>query len=196
MMYGGNIKCEEINGILVPTSTTEAYLNITYNYSRYYHDAFPGKEENLKKYEKDKLLFNFTGTDGGIRTLNGITGLNAIPILYEMIRRIEEEYKDKDGWITTEREKVWYENRKDCQIQKDPTDMFIELFHLKEKGMSDEDACRILDEQWKRCEGIEHVYEGDTGNYWRPTAANAIRPLYQLIILSQMRPDGVWSEES
>ena len=43
---------------------------------------------------------------------------------------------------------------------------------------------------------VDFLNEGETDNYWCPTAANAIRPLYQLIALSNMRPDGVWSEES
>ena len=42
MMHGVNIPCEVIDGKLVPTTTTEAYLSITYNYSKYYYDAFPG----------------------------------------------------------------------------------------------------------------------------------------------------------
>ena len=29
-------------------------------------------------------------------------------------------------------------------------------------------------------------------DYWLPTRTNAIRPLYQLLALAQMRPDGVW----
>ena len=196
MMYGGTIKCEEINGVLVPTTTTEAYLNITYNYSGYYHDAFSGKEENQKIYEKDKKLFNITDPSGGIRTINGMTGLMAICVLHEMIRRIEEKYRMPDGWITTERKKVWYENREDNRIQKDSTDLLMEYYELQRNGMSDEEAGKNIDDRWKRCEGIVRVNEGETDNYWHPTAANAIRPLYQLIALSQMRPDGIWSEES
>lgn len=34
--------------------------------------------------------------------------------------------------------------------------------------------------------------EGDTSDYWEVTAANALIPLYQLLTLSKMRPDGVW----
>ena len=36
------------------------------------------------------------------------------------------------------------------------------------------------------------VSEGDTSDYWMDTAANAIRPLYQLIALAKMRPDCIW----
>ena len=36
------------------------------------------------------------------------------------------------------------------------------------------------------------ISEGDTTNYWEDTAANALRPLYQLIAMARIRPDGVW----
>ena len=80
-----------------------------------------------------------------------------------------------------------------------PTTVFndlIELLHLKRDGMSDEEAAKYLDDRWEKKESKILVNEGETGDYWCPTAANALRPLYQLIALSQMRPDGVWSEES
>lgn len=44
----------------------------------------------------------------------------------------------------------------------------------------------LPNEELKKC--LEH---GTTG-YWLPTRENAIRPLYQLLALAQMRPDGVW----
>ena len=34
--------------------------------------------------------------------------------------------------------------------------------------------------------------EGDTSDYWQASAANAIRPLYQLLAFAKMRPDGIW----
>ena len=36
------------------------------------------------------------------------------------------------------------------------------------------------------------VNEGDTSDYWLATATNAIKPLYQLIALAEMRPDCIW----
>ena len=36
------------------------------------------------------------------------------------------------------------------------------------------------------------VDEGDTSNYWLATAANAIKPLHQLIALAKMRSDCIW----
>lgn len=50
------------------------------------------------------------------------------------------------------------------------------------EGLTDD----ISDEERRNCER-----QGTTG-YWAPTRANAIRPLYQLLALAQMRPDGVW----
>lgn len=44
----------------------------------------------------------------------------------------------------------------------------------------------ISEEDRRNCER-----QGCTG-YWMPTRANAIRPLYQLLALAQMRPDGIW----
>ena len=44
----------------------------------------------------------------------------------------------------------------------------------------------ISEEDRRNCEK-----QGTTG-YWVPTRANAIRPLYQLLALAQMRPDGIW----
>lgn len=37
----------------------------------------------------------------------------------------------------------------------------------------------------------KYIEQGVTG-YWVATRENAIRPLYQLLAMAQMRPDGVW----
>lgn len=44
----------------------------------------------------------------------------------------------------------------------------------------------ISEEERQNCEE-----QGVTG-YWMPTRENAIKPLYQLLALAKMRPDGVW----
>lgn len=48
-------------------------------------------------------------------------------------------------------------------------------------------AVEYVDEEERR----ECEKQGVTG-YWLPTRENAIRPLYQLLALAQLRPDGVW----
>ena len=196
LMYGGNVKCRSVDGMLVPDVTTDAYLNVTYNYGRYYSEAFPALKENGGRHGEDAKKYGITDDDGGIRSLNGLSGVQAVPFLEEMVRRIESKYKDFEGWIDTEREKVWYESRRNPNVKKDPTDMFLEYLNLKKDGLSDEQVGKHLEERWTKREKTVLVSEGDTSDYWEATAANAIRPLYQLIALSQMRPDGVWSEES
>lgn len=44
----------------------------------------------------------------------------------------------------------------------------------------------ISDEERRQCEE-----QGATG-YWMPTRDNAIRPLFQLLAMAKIRPDGVW----
>ena len=38
----------------------------------------------------------------------------------------------------------------------------------------------------------EDISEGPCADYWEPTAANAMKPLYQLLAMARLRPDGVW----
>lgn len=52
-------------------------------------------------------------------------------------------------------------------------------------GLEDSDE-ELPYEEAKQC-----IEQGATG-YWLPARTNAIRPLYQLLALAQMRPDGVW----
>lgn len=47
------------------------------------------------------------------------------------------------------------------------------------------------DEELPEEEMQKYIEQGVTG-YWVATRENAIRPLYQLLAMAQMRPDGVW----
>lgn len=197
LMYGGNIPCVEVNGQLVPTTSTEAYLNITYNYAPYYYEAFPGKEDNERQFDADSRDFGITDEQGGIRSLNGITGAEAVRLLRQMILRITDKYKpDGKNWIETERDESYYIRRGNPGTKIDPWTVFKENRLLERDGLSEEQAEREIRRRYERVEKKITVSEGATGDYWQATAANAIKPLYQLIALSQMRPDGVWSEES
>lgn len=99
--------------------TDEMWVNITYNYARWYYKDYAFGEN-------------------GIRSIYGLSGAESIPVLKKAIAGLED---------------------------------------------SDEE---LPHEEAKQC--MEH---GATG-YWLPTRTNAIRPLYQLLALAQMRPDGVW----
>lgn len=80
----------------------EAWLNITYNYGKYYYDVFGEK---------------------GIRTIYGMTGAESIPVLEQAISKLGDDVSE---------------------------------------------------------------------DYWEATEGNAKRPLYQLLALARIRPDGVW----
>lgn len=111
-------------GIYAIGGTDEAYLNITYNYARWYYKpgVFPDKGEE----------------SGGIRSIYGLSGADSIPVLQNAISFLGSTAED----LSTE-------------------------------------------------EALCYVKSGATG-YWMPTKANAIRPLYQLLALAKIRPDGVW----
>lgn len=109
----------------------------------------------------------------GIREIYGKTGLDSIPILEGMIAHLEKKYKKNGKWITTKRNKVIYYDENGNEI--DGMIAFIERIA----------PVRKEDTEFE-------VSEGDTSDYWLDTAANAIRPLYQLIALAKMRPDCIW----
>lgn len=109
----------------------------------------------------------------GIRTIYGMSGIESIPILEKMLFKIEERYKKDDDWIVTKRTKTIYYGKNDIEI----------------------DICDIVfnDVEYVRKREVEfEVSEGDTTDYWLDTAANAMKPLYQLIALARMRPDCIW----
>jgi len=60
--------------------TTEAWLNITYNYSKFFYPLFG---------------------DAGIRSLYGLSGADAIPILEKAISQLGDD-TDPDYWKATE----------------------------------------------------------------------------------------------
>lgn len=130
---------------------TEAELNITYNYGRYYREV----------YEK------------GIRTIYGMSGCDSIEVLEKMIEHICTKYKKNGEWIKTKRMQTTFYDKNGEEV-----DYVSVVFGKKE---------------YEREEKVEiEVCEGDTSDYWLDTAANAVRPLYQLISLAKMRPDCIW----
>lgn len=153
LMIGGTYKADyhPETGIFTPALNTEANLNVTYNYGRYYKDV----------YEK------------GIRQIYGMSGIDSIPVLENMISEIAKKYKKNDVWIRTKRTKINCYDEKGNELEN-------MLVFLKQQVPAKEEI-------------IEYeVDEGDTSNYWLATAANAIKPLHRLIALAKMRPDCIW----
>ena len=52
-------------------------------------------------------------------------------------------------------------------------------------------ALEARDDDLPEKEKREYRRDGATG-YWMPTRTNAIKPLYQLLALAKLRPDGIW----
>lgn len=149
---------DENTGTFTPAAISEAELNVTYNYSRYYFEA--SKDDD-----------RFSGN--GIRGLNNKTGLESISMLKDMISRIENKYKKNGEWATATRTQP-------RALDKDGNELNInDIFSGKVTVAKTEDYSY-------------EISEGDTNDYWEPTAANALRPLYQLLTMAEMRPDGVW----
>ena len=156
--------------------TRELWLNITYNYAHYYYEA----TDCDPRFAHDEISAYYAdGTNGpvetkyGIRGIYGKTGAESIPMLQDMIRRIEEKYKKDGEWITTTKEKYKFFGPDGIEY-KDPIGAILDKLPTVEKVYTVE------------------VNEGPDEDYWEPTAGNAIKPLYQLIAFAQMRPDGVW----
>ena len=165
-------------GMYALGGTTELWLNITWNYAHYYYESTDGDprfaHDEISAYYADGT----TGpvkTEYGIRGIYGKTGAESIPMLKDMIDRIEKKYKTADG--------KWKSARR------------------KRRVVYDEDGYRTKMDVYEAIRGnIEYtvkveeydISEGDTSNYWTDTAANALRPLYQLIAMARIRTDGIW----
>ena len=131
LMTGGTVPCRSVNGQLIQAEQTDAWINITYNYAKYYYAVTEGDERFAHRRSVSGEV------DYGIRGIYGKTGAESIPLLQLMIDRIHDRYIYCNG--------------------------------------------KLLDER-----------ETDTSDYWKPTAANAIRPLRQMISLAEQCPDSVW----
>lgn len=160
LLGGGTMRAEMRDGGLVQAPTTEAWLNITYNYGPYYYEATEGDSR--------------CETQSGIRGIYGKTGAESIPMLESMIERIVAAYKKDGEWITTTRTKHRMLDVDGNEIE-DPIGAIVHgIPHTEEEYQID-------------------VNEGPNEDYWESTAGNAIKPLYKLIAMAQLRPDGVWN---
>ena len=94
-------------------------------------------------------------------------------MLQDLIQRIEAKYKKNGEWIFTERLIPHSYDESGAEI--DPND----ILGFRRAVRTEETP--------------EMVSEGPNSNYWCATAANAISPLYKLIAMAQLRPDGIWT---
>ena len=169
---GGTVpaRLNPVTGELEQAEQAEAHINITYNYSHYYYDATDGDI----RFAHDKVSAYYAdGTKGpieteyGIRGLYGATPAESIPMLMDMIEKIKAKYTDESGkWIDTERTKtVYYKNGR----------------QISERHVIDAIMHKDYDE---KKEVTYMVNEGDMSDYWQATAANAIKPLQDMIVMA------------
>lgn len=171
-----------ITGKLEQAEQIEAHINITYNYSHYYYETTDGDP----RFAHDKVSAHYAdGTQGPIKTEYGIRGLygktpaESIPMLMDMIEKIKKNYTDENGeWIETERTKpVYLRDGKEIPER--------------------EEIDAILNHKYDEKKDIKFIVnEGDMSNYWTATAANAIKPLMDMIVMATdnlTEKDVVWS---
>lgn len=181
---GGTVpaRLNPMTGELEQAEQIEADINITYNYSHYYDEATDGDA----RFAHDEISAYYAdGTHGpvqteyGIRGINGKTPTESIPMLTDMINRIKEKYKVNGEWIDTERTKTVYYKDGIKVPDKYVFDAIIQQAYTETKEI------KII------------VNEGDTTNYWTATAANAIKPLQDMIVMAtdNLTEDVVWSVE-
>ena len=144
----GNICAEidEITGDFYQVPQKEASINITYNYSGYYYEACDG----------DQRFYN-GGKNLGLRAIYGKTAKESIPMLMDMIERIQKRYQNADG--------SWKLGNRTRQ------------FAINAQGEKITDSFKIFRQGLTPIKERYIVSEGDTSNYWEATAANAIIPL-------------------
>lgn len=163
-------------GTYAVDGTKEAWLSVTYNYSHYYYEA----TDKDPRFAHDEVSCYYAdGTTGpikteyGIRGIYGKTGAESIPMLEDMIQRITEKYQKDGEWIVTKRTKAHFYDENGKEWEDYPLLILNGAKYTKE-------------------EYEVEISEGPNDNYWEDTAANAIRPLHQLIAFARMRPDGIW----
>lgn len=79
--------------------TTDAHLNVTYNYAQHYYRLFPKRP--ARDNENDRYNVDLNGEVGGIRSLYGLTGAESIPVLEQVIAQLGDD-TDPNYWAATE----------------------------------------------------------------------------------------------
>lgn len=165
---GGTVpaRLNPATGELEQAEQAEAHINITYNYSHYYYEATDGDP----RFAHDKVSAYYAdGTQGPIVTEYGIRGLYG--------KTPAESIPMLMDMITKIRQKYTDENGEWIETERT-------LKNGQEIPEHEEvDAILYL------------VNEGDMSNYWTATAANAIKPLLDMIVMSTdnlTEKDVVW----
>lgn len=179
LVRGGTVPAEydKATGELRHAAQREARINITYNYGKYYYEATDGDDRFAHSEISCYYADGTTGpirTEYGIRGLYGKTGAESVSLLGDMIVKIKQKYTDDDGnWLTDKRSKVIYYDEHGNEV--DHLNIYFGYIKVTEKKVEYE------------------VSEGDTDNYWEPTAASAIKALEQMLFMALEYPNAIWN---
>ena len=172
LIRSGTVPAEYVNGKCVQIEQTEAEMNITYNYAKYFCEAARGDERFAYLSVIDQ-----GATEYGIRGLNGKTMCESLPMIADMIEKIAKKYRDENGnWLKGKRAKTQYIAEDGKEV-----DFWYAMSH---------------ETKTKKKEINYYVSEGDVSNYWERTAANAIESLKNMLIIASdfvNDPDAIWS---
>lgn len=160
------------------TATVPGHLMIGSTYKADYHPETGTFTPALNTEASLRITYNYgpyyrEAEEKGIRTIYGMTGGDSITVLEGMICYLEKKYKKDGDWIYTEREETLYLDENGKEVP-DPLIACLKNLVYETKKIT------------------VSRYEGSNDDYWAPTAANAIKPLWQLIALAKMRPDCIW----
>ena len=133
------------------------------------------------------ITYNYAGyyyevfEEEGIRKIYGMTGGDSLPFLSLLCASIKNKYYNTE-------EGRW-------KVLLKPINKLV----LDDEVITPERALKLAEdnkEKAKRIENKEVVVlwnEGDTSDYWKPTAANAIKAVRRLIEMAEECPEGVWN---
>lgn len=173
LLTGGTYLAEynEQTNTFSPKPNTEAWLNITYNYSKYFYEAMKA----------------VTGNENGIRDFDEREVIECLPVIEDMIKYIKDTYSEAvDGdettrkWKTRVDEKTIYYDENGNKLSDSEHFKYLVTDHKDPEKLRSEIVSEV-------------VSEGDTNDYWAVTAANAVSALIKLKALMHLRPDAIIS---
>lgn len=163
-----------IGGTYCLGGTTRLELNITYNYSAFFH-----RPEVLGATDEEKATHDieWIKEHTGLHRLFGLTVKEAMPLVSSAIRALKNEHLDKNGKPYDMVTKYSKETQADI-------DSLRTEYVIAEKEDRHEDTEQILE----KIKFLESFCMRPLG-YWAPTEANAKAALMNLLNLLMLAPD-------
>ena len=93
-------------------------------------------------------------------------------------------------YAATDGDERFFGKTKDDYADEKPRNLGIRGIY----GKSGAASIPMLKDMIQRIKPMKNIEckDPDVTGYWEPTVENALKPLYQLIAMAELRPDGVW----